>query len=175
MTLEPELSNWDGSSAADIEEIYERYAASTDFVANIVRLIAQKGSQIGATWLLKRHLEAGHRIPQAVANSIFKLLPQQVSWEAKLHLLQCFPYWLMPPESVQTIDSFLHTCLKETNKFVRAWAYHGCYELARQYPEFQPKTRLLLATALQEESASVKARIRNILKQDAKGSQFLTT
>ena len=98
------------------------------------------------------------------------MLPKQVRWDAKLHLLQCLPYWIVMETAVSTIHSFLHNCLKEQNKFVRAWAYSGFYELAKQHPHFRTETKNLLAQASQEEAASIKARIRQIYKKDGKST-----
>jgi hypothetical protein len=60
---------------------------------------------------------------------------------------------------------FLRTCLADENKFVRAWAYNGFYLLSQQYPEYQQETEQFFAMAMRDEAASVKARIRNILKK----------
>ena len=49
-------------------------------------------------------------------------------------------------------------------KFVRAWAYNGFYLLAVQHGEYEAEARQLLTMALRDEPASVKARVRNVLK-----------
>ena len=173
MTLEHEIAAWDGKSAADIEEIYLQYANAQTFVAELISLIAQDAAQTGATWLLKRYLEDGWPIGQTAVNQIYQHLPQQTHWEAKLHLLQCLPVLSIAPSVTKSVHHFLDTCVVDPNKFVRAWAYNGFYELARQHPQFQPEARQRLTAALQEEAASVKARIRNIFKKDAKQAKFL--
>lgn len=175
MTLQQAISHWDGKSTADIEAIYLHHADTPTFVAQLLPLIATETTQIGATWLLKHHVEAEHAITQAEINEVYRCLPQQVSWAAKLHLLQCLPAWRMPETAVPTIHTFLHHCFKEKNKFVRAWAYNGFYELARQHPKYQAETRQLLTVAAAEEAAAIKARIRHIYKVDAASTHpFLT-
>lgn len=61
--------------------------------------------------------------------------------------------------------SYLNVCLEHDNKFVRAWAYIGKFELSVQYKEYKLETMVLLEAALQNEAASVRARIRNIMKK----------
>lgn len=60
---------------------------------------------------------------------------------------------------------FLRNCLISDNKFVRAWAYNGFYELALQYPAYKTEVKKFLDMAMKDEAASVKARVRNILKR----------
>ncbi len=59
----------------------------------------------------------------------------------------------------------MRKCLEDDNKFVRAWAYNGFYELAKQYPEYRTEAGQLFEMALRDEAASVKARVRNVMKQ----------
>jgi hypothetical protein len=53
--------------------------------------------------------------------------------------------------------------LQEENKFVRAWAYHGLYELAKQFGDSDNVIPLVMK-GMNDEAASVRARVRNILK-----------
>ncbi len=170
MELQQTLANWDGKTAVPLEELYDQAAAMPDFIPTLLPLIASENTQSGATWLLKHHVAQGNQLSSAIIAQIYALLPQQVWWDAKLHLLQCLPYWVVPKTAVSTIHTFLHQCLKEQNKFVRAWAYNGFYELARQHAQYQTECKILLAHATQEEAASIKARIRKIYKADAKNS-----
>ena len=82
-----------------------------------------------------------------------------------MHLLQCLPYLTIDTREVKQLEPFLRRCLQSENKFVRAWGYNGFNELALQHADFKPEVDSLLAAALEEEAPSVKARIRNILKQ----------
>ncbi len=63
------------------------------------------------------------------------------------------------------IEVFLRQCLTDGNKFVRAWAYNGFYEISVQYPEYKKETKLFFEMAMRDEAPSVKARIRNIMKK----------
>jgi hypothetical protein len=67
---------------------------------------------------------------------------------------------------IKTVEAFLRVSLTDSNKFIRAWAYNGFYEMAIQYPEYKNETKQFFEMAMRDEAASVKARIRNIIKKD---------
>ncbi len=163
--MKQEISDWDGKSADHITLIYNLYKNEPAFTANLVQLIQQVPLQKGATWLLKHHLENHHKITAEEVLKVYDQLPRLEHWETKLHILQCMDFMPVAVENKQTVESFLRDGLANKNKFVRAWSYNGLYLLAMQYPEYQKEVRPLLEQALVEEAASVKARIRKLLKK----------
>jgi len=165
MTIQDEMAAWDGKSAHDIGKIYNGFNKQTGFPGNVIALMAQANCQKAASWLLKHHLENDNKISQLETKSIFKLLNTLDHWESKLHVLQSLPFLNIPNAYKTALEQFLRECLTETNKFVRAWAYNGFYELAKQYPEYEEETRLFFDMAMRDEAPSVRARIRNLLKQ----------
>ncbi|WOO41064.1 hypothetical protein [Rubellicoccus peritrichatus] len=164
MDIAQEIEKWDGKSADDIGQVYEDYGHQPDFTDLLIESMQHTSLQKGSTWLLKKHLESGEQLSDKQVSRIFKLLPRLEHWETKLHILQIMPYVLIRPAYKCGVESFLRECLKDKNKFVRAWAYNGFNELASQYEEYLAEAKQLLETALREEAPSVKARIRNILK-----------
>ncbi len=164
MNIEQAIAGWDGKSAEDIENIYNRYSSDSLFVANLIDFTRQTALQKGATWLLKHHLQRGRRISAEQAASVFKLLSQLSHWESMLHILQSLPYLRIGKSDVKVLEVFLRQCLLDTNKFVRAWAYNGFHELAKQHPKYRDEARQFFEMALKDEAPSVKARIRNIMK-----------
>lgn len=165
MSLQKAIAQWDGKSADYLSDVYRGYAHQSDFVAELIELTMQPGSQVGATWLLKLHSEQEGIVSPAQVNQIYGCLPQVTMWEAKLHILQSMPYLPIADSAKALVESFLRTCLDEKNKFVRAWIYNGWYELASQYPQYRAEAKQLLTRGMEEEAASVRARIRNIMKQ----------
>jgi hypothetical protein len=165
MSLEKEIVSWDGKSSGDIDAIYIRHRNDDSFVSKIIELSRQVGIQKGATWLLKRHLEGSHKLEGNEVAALLKLMPKLEHWESKLHILQCLPYIRVGRTEKCNVEIFLQKCLVDKNKFVRAWAYNGFYELSLQYPEYKEKTEQFFEMAMRDEAPSVKARIRNILKK----------
>ena len=164
MSIEFEISRWDGKSADDIRAIHNRYCAKEDYVNHLVDLILNSELRTGATWLLKATLESGATITQSRIAQIYASLEKLDYWEQKLHVLQCIEF--MPIEARQTgcVEIFLRACLSHDNKFVRAWAYSGYYCLAKQHKEFREEVTRLFEMALRDEAASVKARVRKVAK-----------
>ncbi len=165
MNVELEIRQWDGKSANDIRAIYERHCHEASFISEIVTFLSNETLQKGASWLVKRYLEDENEIAKSDIAAIFQSLPMFEHWESKLHILQSLPF--MPIEKPQNkkVETFLRVCLAGNNKFVRAWAYNGFYQLTIQYPEYEKETRQLFEMAMRDEVPSVKSRIKNIMKK----------
>ena len=162
--LTEELGVWDGKSAAALQSIYLRRCADEDFVATTLVLVADANLQRAATWMLKRHLELGNPLSARECRSILGSLSVQQDWESKLHLLQCLPYLSIPDEDRVGLEQFLDAGVRSDKKFVRAWAYSGLGELALRFPQYREAVEGMLARAGGSETASVRARIRNLRK-----------
>ena len=165
MNIEQEILRWDGKSSNDIDAIYCRHSDDNFFISQIIELVQQEPLQKGATWLLKRHFEDGWKIDESQTAKIFGLLPNLKYWETKLHILQSLPYMEIANAEKKEIEFFLRKCFTDENKFVRAWAYNGFYELSMQHSEYIAETKQFLEMAMRDEAPSVKARIRNIMKK----------
>lgn len=162
--LSEEIGSWDGKSTAALHATYERHRAEGNFVAMILAHIADVKSQRAATWLLKKHLEAGNSLSAAECRTVFGVLFDQDHWESKLHVLQCLPYLDIREDDCGGLESFLDACIRSEKKFVRAWAYNGFNELSIRFPRYQEQVDGMLARGGESEAASVRARICNILK-----------
>ena len=164
MNVKQEIARWDGKSAAEIGAVFDRFKDDSSFVATLVDLSSDKELQKGSTWLLKHYLENAGSLSADQIESLVRLLPQLENWEAKLHVLQCIPYIGITKDDRKAVELFLRGCLTDDKKFVRAWAYNGFYELSKQFPEYRHEAERLIEMAMNNEAPSVKARIRNIMK-----------
>ena len=165
MSIKDEIAAWNEKSAEDIKAIYNTYSDQPDFSDTLIRLLEYVTYQKGASWLLKAQLEGGNHLNNRQAANVCRLLAKLEHWETKLHLLQCLAHISVAKTQRKSVETFLRTTLADTNKFVRAWSYNGFYELALQHPEYQHEAQQLLDMAMRDEAASVKARVRNILKK----------
>ena len=165
MSIETELRGWDGKSVAVLGEMFARHADAPGFAADLVRLSMDAACQDGATWLLKAWLESGRGLSAAGRRELFDGLAELVSWRARLHVLQCLPYIAIESEDKAALEAFARGAIADDNKFVRAWGYNGFYLLARRYPQYREEARRFFAMAMRDEPASVRARVRAILRQ----------
>ena len=160
------LRRWGDRSSEDLNELYALVADQAEFENRLIdSLNGDEEIHRIATWLIKHHLEQKHAFTSDQMSQVFDQLSHLKNWEAKLHVLQCLPHVDVPSNHKETVEDFIRSCLSEINKFVRAWAYNGFYELACQYPEMQAEAEALFEAASEDEAASVKARVRNIQKQ----------
>jgi len=165
MTLKQELAAIDGDPGS-LELFLARQRSTNSFVNQLVLLIApaEPKLQIKATALLKRLAENDTRFTTQQLAAIFDSLAEATHCEAKLHLCQMLQHIDIPEGSETKVVWFLERCLSEENKFLRAWAYNGFYELAKRHREYYDYAIEQLGRAQKEKSAAVKARLRNIAK-----------
>lgn len=162
MELRQRLAAWNGKSSEDIAGIFEELREQEEFAEELISLVVFEESEIASTWLLKALLETKKPLTEALNNALVAAIPMLKHWQSKLHALQVFAYLNFPEHSEAKILAFVRACFQDTNKFVRAWAYHGFFELACQYPEYQSHVTELMEMGLRDETPSVKARIRNL-------------
>lgn len=162
---------WDGKSAADITEVYQAYCTAETFVDVLIELLSEVELQSGVSWLLKHHCEQLLKKNElftgktAVAISETFAALSKGGWQARLHILQTLPYLDFSYCDKRVIDVFLRSGLTDSNTFVRAWSYNGFYLLARSFPEYRQEAEQFFSMALRDEPASVKARVRQLVKQ----------
>ncbi len=165
MTMLQDLSFWNGRSIDDILKIYHEYESSSSFVDELVSLITERIEENGATWLLKHHLEQGARLRSEHVDRIYKVLPRLSDWEGRLHILQSIPYMPIDDNNRDLVETFVRKGLNGDHKFIRAWSFNGLYELANTFPDLRREAHEIFEQALNTESNSVTARIRNVLKK----------
>ncbi len=166
MSLETDLANWDMKSTNVIAGMYQQYCDDPEFQSRIVELAAGEFER-GATWLLKRDLEVRKTLlATELADKIFTKASKTRHWEAKLHILQIMAWMPVSPTHLPAALDFVRGCMTSDRKFLRAWAYSGFYEIARQYPDYQVEAKQLFLHALDHEAAgSVLARVRRVAAQ----------
>ncbi len=165
--LRKALAPGDGTDAAAITLLFEQFAGSDAvlpprLLSKVVRLVTEAPTQRAATWLLKHHVAKGGVLPAQSVEPLVRAAEDDADWQSRLHALQCLPGVQIPASMQQSVEALLRQGLRSENKFVRAWAYGGFGELARQFPGYQAEAEALFAKGLRDEPASVRARIRQI-------------
>jgi len=114
MSLKSEIALWDGKSAADIRAIYADHAHTRGLLGRLVKLAADPECEVGATWLVKHHLETTEcGMALSAAKTWYACANTLTHWEARLHMLQCTPRVPVPNACVKPIRGFLDTCLTD--------------------------------------------------------------
>jgi hypothetical protein len=164
MSLLQHLNNWDGKSTDELQTLFDRHFEDSGFLDFIIEHLQFADYEVATSWLLKAWLETGDKIQTNHSEQVVCSLRKLKHWQAKLHILQCFKHIKVVETAKQDTYRLLRISLSDDNKFIRAWSYDGLFHLSRQYPEFKKEVRELIEIAQHDEAASVKARIRNLIK-----------
>lgn len=158
------LQNWDGVHIDYVTNLYQTHCNAPSFFDDLIEIYtSKKDLQKVTTWLIKHHYDNGKTLPQTLTEQLAIVAPTVENWEAKLHILQLLPHFKLTDESFVKADDFVRQCLKDKNKFVKAWAYHGMYELSIYVPEMKEELEHLCNRAMETESASVKSKVKKVL------------
>lgn len=168
MTLKDDIQTWDKKSKQDIVNIYEQYSGNVDFIDCLIAAAEQADCSEGATWLLKHALENSMKLDTTQLNDFCELIETTLLWQSILHILQILPFITVPAQHQHKMMRFVRQHTEHENKFVRAWAYNGLYELANSYPEYREGLSVVFDAAEETEPPAIKARVRNVKKAIAK-------
>ena len=165
LALDASLEQCGDQPASFLDRLAIDWPPDDALLLHLVALIEQGDSpvQAAATGLLKRYLlTRGAALPASALERLFDLLPTLDQWESQLHVLQVLPVLPISARQAEKLRRFLEECLREPNKFVRAWAYGGWHRLASLQPKYRARTIDLLERAGREEAPSVRARLRRL-------------
>ncbi len=160
------LQNWDGKHSAPLIQIYKDHQGQTLFFDDLVDICLEVPElQVPATWIIKHHVDQKKQVDNSLINKLLKAGKNYQGWETRIHMLQILPKVKMEEGTVPYVEEWVRKAMKDDNKFVRAWSYQGMYEVTKHIPEMKEELLLLCEDALEMESASIKARVRKVLKQ----------
>ncbi len=160
------LGAFNGKGTDTLEAIADAYPATADQIQLLCELATSDYTRLqsASTWLLKRMLADGSALSPAQTELVLAVLLRECHWEARLHVLQMMGDLWVPDSMLPKLWNALRDQLKDTNKFIRAWAYFGAAVIADQHPAYRDNVLALLAKGAMEEAASVRARLRWIRK-----------
>ena len=159
------LQSWDGKTTATLKQVYDEQSQQPDFLQTLITLLNDNTELAdGATWLLKHHVENGNELPPEAIENVSVLSNRFQSWPARLHILQLLTILYWPKAALNNIEKLVRQSLKSDNKFVRAAAYECFFCLVKYNPHLRDELLSLSKLAMETESASVKVKLRQILK-----------
>lgn len=162
--LKSKLKLWDGVHIEYLANLYNTDKTNEDFFENLVTICAnEQDLQKTTTWLIKHHYDNGQTLPESLTERLLATCKSVENWEAKLHLLQLFPHFKLTDKSIIITEDFARKCLADNNKFVKAWAYNGLYELTKFIPELKTELEIICQRAMETESAAIKSKVRKII------------
>ncbi len=163
--LANKIYDWDGRGIDYMVAFYHENVDNKLFFPQLIELFLEdKNLQKGVTWLIKHHFDQKKSLDNNLIHKLFLHCEEVVNWEAQLHLLQILPQVKLSPDVAPYVEQFARKAIESPKKFVRAWAYQALFELYRIIPTLKEEIIILCEQAMERESASVKARVRKVLK-----------
>ena len=160
MNLESALCNL--QTAQELRIFYSANNNKQNFVDVLITASQADETQIQATWLIKHHLQNKCNCTARQADEIIFTLGDVSHWEARLHILQSIPYLEISAKCALYLNEILEVLIEDKHGFVRAWAYNAVYVLSNEYPEYKSKSEQKIRWAILNETAAVRARLRNL-------------
>lgn len=156
---------WDGRTVGHLQKVLKDFDLDEEFFVSLIILAKQEMTQTAATWLIKRLIESNSAYCIEHRSQLLGLTPFLKKPEAILHFLQILPHVMVQDENRESLFLWLLEMKDHKNTFVRAWAYNGLFLYAKSDKSKQAIVEELMAAAMTSEPASVRARIRNCLKE----------
>lgn len=156
------LRRWNGREVASLTRLVTAGPPRPGEVNALIDLVAVGSARerTGATWLLLAWARCGEQLSVSQTTRLVGLLPRLTGWLAVLHCCQLFSHLGWPPRHRHALDQFVARALTSPRPFVRAWAWDGWAALHKDDPDLVER----LEAAAAEETASVRARIRALLR-----------
>jgi hypothetical protein len=162
--LEAQLQHFDGKHVDSLFRVGRMLPLESTTIDQLLELAERSDPpiQIAATWLLKYLQSQKITFSSSQITKLVEQLNGSGPWESRLQLLQMLPQLVIPTACTETLFQVLLLPLSGRNKFIRAWAYTGLHALATQHPSYVKDVVPLLEQALEDEAASVGARVRQL-------------
>jgi antirestriction protein ArdC len=173
MSMKYEIGAWDYKTMPVIRSVYGNFSKRPTFVKELVHLMGGVKTEVGASWLLKHHLDnQGEGLTEQLIDDLYAQINGLTHWGARLHILQCMSRMPIPEKHLDSVEEFLGVGTEDTNKFVRAWTYAGIHALATQHASYREEaTEMIEEAALADGAASVRARCHKLLEQGFVGAE----
>ena len=162
--LKKSLQLWDGKHIDQLSKIYQDHIDTPEFFESVIAYyLTESDLQKATSWLIKHHYDNRKKLSNEQEKQILRHANQLIDWESKLHILQLIPKFQIDQTLAEDIEPFVQNALYADQKFVRAAAYEAYYHIVKHFPVLCPAFKAKCALAIEQESASIKVKIRKIL------------
>ncbi|WP_154853512.1 hypothetical protein [Cyclobacterium xiamenense] len=165
-TLKAAFMQWNGTHTAHLKNLYQENRDDPSFIpATLALLETEEAVEVSSSWVLKHHIDQGEMVSSDQVDQLVKKLAGLRFWESRLHLLQMIPQIPLTAAQAGRLEPVVRKHLSSDRPFVKASAFAAYFEIVKRFPELKNEFRLLCEDSLEKVSASVKVKIRRILKQ----------
>ena len=166
-SIEAKIKDFDRRSPSLLGEAETQFGKQPGYAAALVGLIAHDEAPVssGATWLIKSFLEAGGSLSRSQRDSLFNQLGQVTAWDAQLHICQSLQFVKITSRQASLSLDWLRPLLSHRRPFLRAWSLDALCRVGASHPRIGRLAQDWLARGLEDGSASVRARSRQLQKE----------
>lgn len=159
------LLNWDKKHKDYLIKFYLNEVESQDFINDLIEWSYSNHQILTATtWLIKHHIDNKNQLNNEQKNRILKFLDLTNEWDAKLHIYQILPKIKIDDNNAKYLEAIIYKDLNSDNKFLKAAAFEAYFEIVKILKDLENEFISICQNSLEKESASVKVKIRRILK-----------
>jgi hypothetical protein len=158
------IEGYDGKHTNSLVNASLLSPTKNDISALISALDTDKKFEEAGSWILKAWAENGYQYSENQIHSWFIKTEGLEHWGATLHFCQALESITVPKSLEPELFSFLLHKTNSDNKLVRAWSYNGLFVIAKQNNSLMPNAIKYIKKGKNDEAASVRARVRIILK-----------
>lgn len=153
--------------------LYDKYSKDKEFVDTLFNTLAEKEEATHVIcWLLKRYTEDEGVLSPSQVHQLTSFFADSRDWQSELMFLQLLPNINLTDNDYENVDKLVKRSIGADNKFIKAWAYQGMYELVKLNPGLVGELEFYCEKALKTEEGAVAARVRKI-KRDIELSKKL--
>ena len=164
--IEDLLIGWDERHTDFLKSIYGRNLHNPLFINKVVEVFFNNSRlEHSTTWLIKHYIDDKNILTKEQIEVVLRRFGQLTFWGSQLHILQIIPKLQLSKRLLAQIEPTIRKHLKSENKFVKASAYEAYYEVVKQFPDLKNEFIIMCNDVLEEESASVKVKIRRVLNK----------
>ncbi|MEO0440968.1 MAG: hypothetical protein AAF067_08845 [Pseudomonadota bacterium] len=158
------LRTYDGRAISILGEIEAEFGAGDDYLDKLITFAAHEQVEVsdGATWLIKSALENGARFSAGQTAALCQTVSDTTTWQAQLHVCQSVQYLDLSQTDAAVMAEWLKPLLTHDRPFLRAWSLDALCRIGVVHEEYAEAAREALATADEDNAASVRARARKL-------------
>ena len=162
LKLRAAMADFDGAAVSMLSEASLPFRADPQYSHALVFLFddPEPTIQIGASWLLLDHVKTKKALRPEYLDELAPRLEGVTAWMAALHVLQALDFYKAPHHKADKFAAFCQQHLTHDRPFLRAWSMNALCRLAAQHTAYRPEAQRARQAALEDKSASVRARAR---------------
>lgn len=148
-----------------LQALVDKLAPSDAWMDALIDSVADEGTSVPATWMLRAYLERGVELERSQTAALLRCVNRIADDDARLHVCQSVARLEVPARNAEQLARFLREGCRGEHKFTRAWATDAFHRLALQHKRYRVEAHEWLQRAHRDAAASVRARARNIAKE----------